>query len=91
MARKPIEVEARTKAFALTYGWGPVKGAHPYIGAHYFLRAPASHTTPMSVALFATRREAEKAWKIALKKNPDAKIVLVDVFVKRAAKQKTTP
>ena len=82
--QKPIEVEASTQAFAITYGWGKVKGAHPYIGAHYFMRSPASRTTPMSVALFPTRREAEKAWKIAIKKNPNAKVVLVDIFVKAA-------
>ena len=81
--RKPIEVEASTQGFAITYGWGPVKGCHPFIGAHYFMRMPAARTTPMSVALFPTRRYAEKAWKKAIKKNPKAKIVSVDIFVKR--------
>lgn len=77
---------AATVAYAIDYGFRPgIPGCHPFIGAHYFMRWPKAGRAVMSVALFPTLTDAQAALKIALKKNPKAEIVPVNLGIEEIA------
>jgi hypothetical protein len=79
---------AVTTAYAIDYGFR-VLGAHPFIGAHYFMRMPKAARAIMSVALFSTLSDADAALKMARKKNPKAEIVPVNIGIEEIVNIRT--